>query len=143
MSTTAAPTRSARTAPRFSMRPTPPTRTLRPTPTDTAGATQGRADQQARTGGHRHDTMIPQEPVSEVLTRAALFESPVRPVPVVMVDIVGQDPPQMPAIGDQDPVQALPAHGAHPPHGIRVRLRCLHRGLDRLDVLAGEDRIER
>jgi len=39
---------------------------LRPTP---SALTQGRMDQQARTGGHRHDN-DPQEPVSKGLTRA-------------------------------------------------------------------------
>jgi hypothetical protein len=41
--------------------------------------------------------------------RAALLQCPVRPVRIVVIDILTEDQPQVPFAGDQHPVQALPA----------------------------------
>ena len=46
-----------------------------------------------------------------------LLQGAVRAVAVVMVGVLGQHRPQLPAAHDQHPVQQLPPNGAHPPLG--------------------------
>ena len=57
--------------------------------------------------------------------RWCLPQRAVRAVAVVMVDVVGQHRPQLPAAQDQHPVQQLPPDGAHPAFGEGVRTRGL------------------
>src|ERR1035437_2902739 len=53
----------------------------------------------------------------------------VRMMAVVMVNELGQHVLKVPAVGDQDPVQALASDGAHEPLGDRVCLRRPGRGV--------------
>jgi hypothetical protein len=54
----------------------------------------------------------------------------VRPVSVVVIDVVAGDKPQVPLAGDQHPVQALAAGTADPTFCDRVRTRRPDRSLD-------------
>ena len=56
-----------------------------------------------------------------------LAQCPVRPVSVVVIDILIKDQPQVPLAGDQHLVQALAAGAGDPPLGDRVRPRRPHR----------------
>ena len=62
---------------------------------------------------------------------------------VVVLEVTGEDPPQMLTIPDQRPVQTLGSDRAHSPLDIRVRPRRPRRDLDRCDASRGEYRIER
>jgi hypothetical protein len=64
-------------------------------------------------------------------------------VPVVVIDERSQHPLEVPAVGDQDPVEALSADGADEALGDRVGLRRFDRGADDLDALGTEDLVER
>jgi hypothetical protein len=50
-----------------------------------------------------------------------------RPVAVVMLDVGARDTLGLAAAGDQDRVEALPAHGAGETPSVRVRLRRVSR----------------
>ena len=65
-----------------------------------------------------------------------------RPVRVVVVDIDPKHSLELPAVHDQQPVEALGTDGADETLGDRVCLRRSHRRLDDLDPLAAEDRVE-
>ena len=52
-----------------------------------------------------------------------LLQRPVRPMTVVVIDVLAQDQPQMPLAGDQHPVQALTAGTSNPPFRDRVGRR--------------------
>ena len=56
-----------------------------------------------------------------------LSQGAVRAVAVVMVDVLGQHRPQLPAAQDQHPVQQLPPNRAHPPLRVGVGPRRPHR----------------
>jgi hypothetical protein len=75
--------------------------------------------------------------------RWGLPQGAVRAVAVVMINILGQHRPQLPAADDQHPVQQLPPDGAHPPLGVGVGPRRPYRRAQHLDSLGREDRIER
>jgi hypothetical protein len=75
--------------------------------------------------------------------RWGLPQGPVRAVAVVMINILGQHPPQLPAADDQHPVQQLPPDGAHPPLCVGVGLWRPYRRAQHPDPLGREDRIER
>jgi hypothetical protein len=53
--------------------------------------------------------------------RRFLVQRPVRPVGVVVIDVLTKDQPQMPFACDQHPVQALVAGAGDPPLGDSVR----------------------
>jgi hypothetical protein len=53
--------------------------------------------------------------------RRTLLQRPVRPVGVVMIDVLIKNQPQVPFAGDQHPVQALAAGAGNPSFGDRVR----------------------
>src|SRR2546430_17378994 len=65
------------------------------------------------------------------------------PVDVVVVDVDVQDARELPAAGDEEPVEAVAADGADPAFGERVGLRRPKWGADDLDALASEDLVER
>jgi hypothetical protein len=65
-----------------------------------------------------------------------------RPVRVVVVDVDAEDALELPAAGDQEPVEAVAADGADPALRERVRLRRPKWGADDLDALASEDVVE-
>lgn len=64
------------------------------------------------------------------------------PVPVVVVDEGPQHTLKVPAVGDQQPVQALPAHRANEALCDRVGLGRLNGGPDDFDALDAEDVVE-
>ncbi len=66
-----------------------------------------------------------------------------RPLAVVVVDVDAEDAFEVTPIQDQQPVQALGAHGSDEALRDRVRLRRSHRRLYDPDALAVEDLIER
>jgi hypothetical protein len=72
-----------------------------------------------------------------------LRQGAVRAVAVVMVDILGQHPPQLPAPEDEHLVQQLTPNRAHPPLRVGVRPRRSHWRAQHPDPLGREDRIER
>ena len=61
---------------------------------------------------------------------------------VVVPDVVGEHPLQVRPTEDEEPVEALPSDGAHPPLGIGVGHRRPDRDLEDLDALAGEHCLE-
>jgi hypothetical protein len=63
-------------------------------------------------------------------------------VAVVVSHVLAEDRRQMTLADDERPVGALPADGAHPALGERVRPGRLRRGLDHVDACVGEDRVE-
>ena len=52
--------------------------------------------------------------------RRALSQCLMRPMRVVVIDVLAEDQPQVPFAGDQHPVQALAADAGDPPFGNRV-----------------------
>jgi hypothetical protein len=64
-------------------------------------------------------------------------------VHVVVIDVRGQHSLQLPTSEDQQPVQQLAPHGAHPPLRVGVRPRGPDRRAQHLDPLSGKDRVER
>jgi hypothetical protein len=77
------------------------------------------------------------------LERWRLPQGAVGTVHVVVIGILGQHRPQLPASQDQHPVQHLPPNGPDPPLRVGIRLRCPHRRAQHLDSLGGEDRVDR
>ena len=67
----------------------------------------------------------------------------VRPVGVVVLDIVAQHYVEVAWSGDQDAVEAFAAQRADEAFDDRVRAGCPDRGSDDPDVGTGEDRVER
>jgi len=95
------------------------------------------------------------EPVSPLNTHSGRFhgwmgapggrvlqQRPVRPMVVVMIDILAEDHPQVPYPGDQHPVQALAAGAADPAFRYSVRAGRLDGRLDDPHAGRGEDRVE-
>ena len=72
----------------------------------------------------------------------ALLQGPVRPVRVVVIDVLAENEAEMPFARDQHPVQALAAGAGHPPLGDRVRLGRPDRGLDDPHAGSGKHRVE-
>jgi len=62
---------------------------------------------------------------------------------VVAADVDPEDSFEVPSVDDQDPVEALAAHGADPPFDEGVRARCPHGRADCSDALGAERLIER
>jgi hypothetical protein len=58
------------------------------------------------------------------------LQYPVRPVRVVVIDVLAQGQAQVPFTGDQHLVQALAAGAGDPPLGDRIRSGRPDRGLD-------------
>jgi hypothetical protein len=69
-------------------------------------------------------------------------ERPVRAVFVVVPDLDPQDPLEVAAPEDQQPVQALGADGADPSLGVRVRFGRPHRRHQHLGTIRAEDLVE-
>src|SRR2546429_6631846 len=69
-------------------------------------------------------------------------ERPVRPMRVVVLDVDAQDVFELSAACDKEPVEAVPADGADPALGERVRVRRAKRCADDLDALALEYLVE-
>ena len=65
-----------------------------------------------------------------------------RPMAVVMIDVDTEHLLELSPADDQDPVEAVPADGADPAFGERVRLRGPERCADDLDAFASEDLVE-
>jgi hypothetical protein len=59
-----------------------------------------------------------------------------------VVDVDAQDPLELPAAGDQEPVEAAAADGADPAFGKRVCLWRAEWGADDLDAFASEHSVE-
>jgi hypothetical protein len=75
--------------------------------------------------------------------RWRLPQGAVRTVDVVVIGVLDQYGPQMPAPEDQHPIQHLTADGTHPPLRVGIRLWCPHRRGQHLDRLGGKDPVER
>jgi hypothetical protein len=75
--------------------------------------------------------------------RRPLLQRPMRPMRVVMIDVLAEDQPQVPLVGDQRPVQALAAGAGDPPFGDRVRTRRPDRCPDDPHRGRGEHGVER
>ena len=75
--------------------------------------------------------------------RRVLVQRPVRPMRIVVIDILTGDQPQVPFAGDQHLVQALAAGTGDPAFGYRVRPRRPDGRLDNLHADRGEHRVER
>jgi hypothetical protein len=69
-------------------------------------------------------------------------EASVRPLTVVVPQVLVEHPLKMTPTPDQHPIQTLLPHRRHPALGERAGVRRLHRGLDELDALSGEDVVE-
>ena len=65
-----------------------------------------------------------------------------RPMGVVVVDVDAEDALELPAAGDQEPVEAVPADRADPAFGERVCLRRPTRRADDLEAFAAEHVVE-
>jgi hypothetical protein len=74
--------------------------------------------------------------------RWGLPQGPVWAMEVVMVGVLGQHRPQLPAGEDQHPVQQLPPDDAHPLLGIGVGPRRPYRRAQHPDPLGREDGVE-
>jgi hypothetical protein len=72
----------------------------------------------------------------------ALLQGPVRPVRIVMIDVLAQDQRQVPFAGDQHLVQALSPGTGNPALRDRVRTRRLDRRLDYPHAGRGEHGVE-
>lgn len=75
--------------------------------------------------------------------RRALLQRPMRPMGVVVIDVLPENEPEMPLTRDQHPVQALAACAGDPPFGDGVRARHAHRRLDDPHAGCGEHSVER
>ena len=73
----------------------------------------------------------------------AEVERAVWSVAVVMIDVDAQDALEVSTISDEQPVEALGAHGPHESLGDGVRLGCTKRGPHHLNALATKDLVER
>jgi hypothetical protein len=69
-------------------------------------------------------------------------EASVRPLTVVVPQVLVEHPLKMTPTPDQHPIQTLLPHRPHPALGERVGVRRLNRGLDDLDAVSGEDVVE-
>ena len=69
-------------------------------------------------------------------------EASVRPLIVVVPQVLVEHPLKMTPTPDQHPIQTLLPHRPHPALGERVGVRRLNRGLDDLDAVSGEDVVE-
>src|SRR5206468_9704315 len=68
---------------------------------------------------------------------------PARAVPTAIVPNVDvNDALEMSSTDDQEVVEAVSAHGTHPPLRVGVRVRCPHRRPDHPDALRTEDLVE-
>jgi hypothetical protein len=76
------------------------------------------------------------------LVRRLKLQRPVWTMPVVVRDVDPQDLLQMRAPNDQEPVQTLGAHRAHPAFGVGVRLGRLHRRQHDISALRAEHVVE-
>jgi hypothetical protein len=65
-----------------------------------------------------------------------------RSVPVVVLDVLGQDRLQVPPTKDQQPVQALAADTGDPAFAPSIRIRRPHRRPDHLQAFGSKDGIE-
>jgi hypothetical protein len=72
-----------------------------------------------------------------------LRQGAMRAMAVVVIGVLGQHHPQLPAAHDQHPVQHLPPNRAHPALRVRIRPRRPHRRGEHLDRLGDQDGIER
>jgi hypothetical protein len=70
------------------------------------------------------------------------LQRPVRPVPVVVLDVDSEDLLQVPATHDEQPVQALGPHRPNPALGVGVGVRRLHRRQHHFGVLRAEHVVE-
>jgi hypothetical protein len=73
---------------------------------------------------------------------ASLIEGSVRAVPVVVIQVFGEDDFEMAAAEDEEPVQALPADGADKPLRDRVGARRPDGRLEDPDPFSAEDGVE-
>ena len=69
--------------------------------------------------------------------------SAVRPLGVVVLDVLADHRVQMPTAEDEHPVGEFGSHGAHEPFRVAVRLRASRRNPDDFDSGVGEDGLER
>jgi hypothetical protein len=69
-------------------------------------------------------------------------EASVRPLTVVVPQVLVEHPLKMTPTPDRHPIQTLLPHRPHPALGERVGVRRLNRGLDDLDAVSGEDVVE-
>jgi hypothetical protein len=69
-------------------------------------------------------------------------EASVRPLTVVVPQVLVEHPLKMTPTPEQPPIQTLLPHRPHPALGERVGIRRLNRGLDDLDAVSGEDVVE-
>src|SRR5512133_3380066 len=70
------------------------------------------------------------------------IKASVRPLVVVVPNVLVQNPFKVASAPDQHPVQALLPHGSYPPLSEGVGVRRLDRRLDGLDAVGGEDGVE-
>ena len=77
-----------------------------------------------------------------IVGRGAELQGPVRPSGIVVPGVLGEDVQGVLLVVDQHAVGALGADAADESLGVGVHLRRLRRGLEDLDVLAGEDGVE-
>jgi hypothetical protein len=66
----------------------------------------------------------------------------VRPLTVVVPQVLVEHPLKMTSTPDEHPIQTLLPHRPHPALGERVGVRRLNRGLDDLDAVSGQDVVE-
>ena len=69
-------------------------------------------------------------------------EAWVRPLTVVVPQVLVEHPLKLTPTPDQPPIQTLLPHRPHPALGERVGVRRLNRGLDDLDAVSGKDVVE-
>jgi hypothetical protein len=67
------------------------------------------------------------------------FKASVRPLVVVVPNVLVENAPKVTSTPGQHPVQALLPHGSYPPLSEGVGVRRLDRRLDGLDAVGGED----
>src|SRR5512133_4197588 len=70
------------------------------------------------------------------------IKASVRPLVVVVPNVLVQNPFKVASTPDQHPVQAFLPHGSYPPLREGVGVRRLDRRLDGLDAIRGEDGVE-
>src|SRR5262249_3192063 len=75
-------------------------------------------------------------------TRRTQLQAAMRSVPVVVLDVLGQDRLQVPPTNDQQPVQALAADTGDPAFAPSIRVRGPHRCSDHLQTFCPEDGVE-
>jgi hypothetical protein len=75
-------------------------------------------------------------------TRRQKIKAPVRPLVIVVPQVLVEDPLKVASAPDQQPVQALLPHRPHPPLRVGVGVRRLDRCLDDLGPIGDEDVVE-